>query len=348
MSKPSKNSIGVICARFQVADLHEGHKWLIRTVAEEHEHVLILLGTSVVKGSPRNPLTFTDRAYMLQQSDLVLPSECSIHTREIKDHSSDIEWSRQVDAIIDRYVDLLILKGESVDRIAPYHEACLYGARDSALPYYHGSYMTQQLQEPEGFNHSGTAERKAILANPPHSRDYRAGKIASTADRYPINYMCVDAVIYNAKEKAILLGRKPGEDKFRFIGGFSDPTDASLEAAAEREAGEEVRVGKNKRPLKIESMWTQYIGSVRINDSRYRSEADKIMSAVIVCETNDYKDVTGADDIEEVKWISQDDLVKEDIMEAHKVIVDLLKAKWLHTVARRRTDEEVSKMFYDG
>lgn len=383
MSYPPHNSIGVIVARFQVAELHEGHLWLINEVAKRHKYLLIMLGTTIVKGSSRNPLSFEDRRFMLQQSNLFRPEYTLVKMRQaialehnttvfidkVADHSSDYTWSANLDARIDYYVENHIHKGALVDRFAPYGEACIYGARDSAIPYYKGYYGSHQLTQPQDMNFTGTEARKEIIANPPHTVDYRKGKIAANADRYPINYMCVDAVIYNSEKRSILLGRKPGENKFRFIGGFTDPTDSSLESAAAREAGEEVRVktyaidiettGLNgeslgippieqNRPIEIDMDMTMYVGSVRIDDPRYRSESDKIMSAVIVCETYDYDGISPADDIEEVKWISLDDLVNEDIMDAHRVIVELLKNKWIPQQRPRLTDAQVSAMFYDG
>ena len=52
------------------------------------------------------------------------------------------------------------------------------------------------------------------------------------------------------------------------------------------------------------------------------------MSAVIICYTNDYDGIKGADDIEEVGWIPVSDLVNENIMAPHKVIVEALAKSW--------------------
>jgi len=332
MSEPSNTTLGVICARFQVADLHDGHKWLINEVAKRHKHVLILLGTTIVKNSPRNPLTFNDRKAMLMQSELgdyALEVETAIYIKEIKDHSSDITWSNQMDAIVKPLLSLLEPGDNWSDNETPSPCAVLYGARDSAIPHYKGIYSTHQFEQPAGMDFSGTEVRKALCGNPPHTSDYRMGRIIQAADRYPINYMCVDAIIYNPQKQEVLLGRKPGEDKFRFIGGFSDPTDDTLESAAIREAGEEVIIvneNKEERPITIE--YAHYFTSLRIDDSRYRSEPDKIMSAVVICYTSDYVGIEGADDIEEVKWIPALELVNENIMTPHKVIVEALVKSW--------------------
>lgn len=325
MSEKSKD-LGVICARFQVAELHPGHLWLINEVLSRHERVLITLGVTMVKMSPVNPLTFNDRTFMISQS---FASDEALVFDRINDHPDDAYWSRSLDATISKHV--ILAEGAAV----------LYGSRGSFMPYYSGIFPTVELDS-YGENYSGTAHRKEVCANPPHTLDYRKGKIAACADRYPINYMTADAVIYNREHNAILLGRKPGNTLFQFCGGFTDPTDENLEAAAAREAGEEViyRFNDSKlvRPLKVES--TEYLGSLRINDSRYRNEIDKIMTAVILCITKDYDYLEGADDIEEVRWYSlaalgDNNLAYEQVHVVHHPILKLLEERLIRPTTRQ-------------
>lgn len=344
MSKINQNTLGVIVARFQVAALHAGHEWLIRHVASLHETVVIVLGTTIVKGSTKNPLNYQDRVAMLQNSNVIKEITAKgqlVFMRSLADQSSDSRWSENLDLMLDELVNQILPE----DSISPFDpeikdtkrtEAVLYGARESFIPYYSGYYQTQVLEVPEALRdtgiYSGTATRKLLKENPPHTEDYRAGKIIASSDLYPINYMCVDAVIYNKDKGAVLLGRKPSEDKFRFIGGFTDPTDESLEAAAIREAGEEVvyiNHDGSRHPLPLVKYNTRYLGSLRINDPRYRGEPHQIMSAVILCFTENYANLIGSDDIAEVKWFSLEELSTYDIMEPHEVIVKLLKECWL-------------------
>lgn len=121
------------------------------------------------------------------------------------------------------------------------------------------------------------------------------------------------------------------------MGGFTDPTDASLEEAIRREAGEEVRDWQyyderthyDKKytgvPIKIDKI--KYLGSLRINDSRFRAEPDKIMTAVFLCTHKDYAgQIYGGDDIETVSWFDITHLMtnRHIISEVHHPILDLL------------------------
>jgi bifunctional NMN adenylyltransferase/nudix hydrolase len=126
----------------------------------------------------------------------------------------------------------------------------------------------------------------------------------SNAIIYPTSFQAVDIVVFNRATNEILLGSKydkphktPKKEK-RFIGGFVDPADASLEVAARRELGEEA--GRN-----LEVSDPKYLGSFRVDDPRYRDSIHKIMSAVFFCEFV-YGFATAGDDIAEVSWVNLD------------------------------------------
>ena len=126
--------------------------------------------------------------------------------------------------------------------------------------------------------------------------------LGGSADRiYPTSYQAVDIVIINAENNTILLGQKwqnktrtEPKSELRFCGGFVDPSDFSLEYAAKRECREEA--GQN---LGITE--PNYVGSLRIDDPRYRNSEDKIMSAVFVSYYM-FGTAKGGDDIAKVGW----------------------------------------------
>src|ERR1041385_6524306 len=95
-----------------------------------------------------------------------------------------------------------------------------------------------------------------------------------TQPRYPTVFPTVDVVIERGGK--LLLGRKPNQEKFRFVGGFADPAlDHSYEDAAIREAKEETS-------LVVKSV--RYLGSTRIDDPRYRGTADSIITHLFFAE----------------------------------------------------------------
>jgi bifunctional NMN adenylyltransferase/nudix hydrolase len=131
------------------------------------------------------------------------------------------------------------------------------------------------------------------------------------------------------------LARKPDEKKWRFIGGFSDPTSVSLEEDAKREVQEEagVEVGN-----------ITYLGSTLINDWRYRGEIDKIKTALFVAKYV-FGKPEGADDVAEVKWVSMNNLNKADIVEPHHVLIDMFNEKFS---GNRELQDRFFKPNFDG
>ncbi len=116
-------------------------------------------------------------------------------------------------------------------------------------------------------------------------------------NKYPTSFQAVDVIILDSKAgfNKLLLGRKKEQEKWRFIGGFVDPKDESLEEAAARELNEEVKGGFSHGK-------TLYEGSFRVDDPRYRDSVDKIMSAVFVMRISQSAELYGGDDIFKVKW----------------------------------------------
>ncbi|SKC60770.1 NUDIX domain-containing protein [Ohtaekwangia koreensis] len=269
------NKIGVIIARFQSPYLHEGHKSIIESVKQKHNTVVVVLGVSPVRGSKRNPLNFHTRERMIKKeyTDIVvLP---------LSDHPLDKKWSQNLDILL-------------ADTF-PGSRFVLYGSRDSFKSYYSGSNETFEL--PENGSHSATTIREQISDRVMDSEEFRTGIIYAYANTYPKVYPTVDIAVFQNERTEILLGRKDIDNKWRLLGGFSDPTDDSFEAAAARELREECG--------DIVTTPMEYEGSFRVADWRYKNETDKIITTLF---STDYISgfPQGSDDIAEVKWFTLD------------------------------------------
>jgi|694.fasta_scaffold137067_1 bifunctional NMN adenylyltransferase/nudix hydrolase len=305
--KTKDYTVGVIIARFQVAELHEAHKELIDTVLANHAKVLIFLGLSQVRGSINDPLDFQPRKQMLLEA---YPHDKypNITIGYAKDNRCDDSWSEKLD-------------GQIQDIIGPNDTVVLYGSRDSFLPHYKGKFDTRELQATRYV--SGTELRAKIAQAPQSNPQFRAGAIWASYQRYPTVYSTVDIVVFDPKERRILLARKPLEDGYRFIGGFIDPKDESFEEAALRELDEECK-------LTVSQYGLRYIGSKKVDDWRYaKNPSEKIMTHLYVG-LYSMGAPRAADDIAEVRWFDYDKFnpktaIDYFLMEEHTKLWSMVK-----------------------
>lgn len=277
--KTVTRKVGVVIARFQTPKLHAAHRALLDTVLAQHPKTLVLLGTSPVKNTSRNPLDYATREAMVKAAYpgvLVLP---------LSDVPSDEVWSKRIDtAVYETF-------GGEVD-------AVLYGSRDSALPSYKGGHEKKEL--PSSHKVSATDLREIAMSAIGKTEQFRAGVIYAAGARFATSYQCVDIVPIRQDQKGVtyevLLGRKRTDKQglWRTVGGFVSPTDPSLEFAALRELGEEA--GEN-----LSCHQPRYVGSARIPDWRYRNEKDKILTSVFVAVVM-YGAAKAGDDLDEVRW----------------------------------------------
>lgn len=296
LTMPEKKfDIGVIVARFQVDELHDAHKQLIEFVRARHQNVIILLGVSNLPNTRNNPLPFEARRQMVNE---IYPDiRCAL----LKNHISDVEWSKKLDETVR---DLLTLQ----------QTACLYGSRDSFIKHYSGKFTTIELES--DLYVSGSKVREDISKSMMFTKEWRRGAIWAAYNRYPTSYQAVDAAIFNGDKTKILMVRKPAEDKFRFCGGFVDPKTPNLESNCRREVDEE---------LKIEVSDPIYIGSTSINDWRYRGEVDGVMTTLFAC-THIFGTPTPSDDLlgGAAKWFDVSKITNDDLMPAHHCLLDLV------------------------
>ncbi|MBI3510457.1 MAG: NUDIX hydrolase [Bacteroidetes bacterium] len=126
---------------------------------------------------------------------------------------------------------------------------------------------------------------------------------------FPTVFATVDIVI--RRDGKLLLGRKPHQEKFRFVGGFADPAlDNSYEDSAKREVKEETS-------LDVQSV--RYLGSTRIDDPRYRGTEHCIITHLFLAEEWS-GEPKASDDIIELKWFGEKDISEKDFVAEHHVL----------------------------
>ncbi len=268
---------GVIIARFQTPYLHEGHTHLIESIQSKHNKLVVVLGVAPIVGTRKNPYDYHTREKLLKKAYpnvIVLP---------LSDHPNDITWSQNLDNLL--------------ASAFPSEKFVLYGSRDSFIPYYSGKIETQELAEHGDYN---ATELRAMYADLVFdSQDFRAGIIYAYNHQYTKVYPTVDVAVFRENRTEILLGAKSINNKWRLLGGFSDPEDENFEAAAKRELIEEAG------PIEVSPL--SYEMSCKIDDWRYRNESDKIITTVFSCD-HIFGTPKGQDDIAEVNWFKVNEL----------------------------------------
>jgi bifunctional NMN adenylyltransferase/nudix hydrolase len=306
MDKPS---FGVIVGRFQVHELHQGHLELLQRVWKRHNRVILFLGCTKTGPTRRNPLDFETRKAMIQAQFpefIVVP---------LQDKKSDEEWSKELD---DRIAD-----------IVNFGDVTLYGSRDCFAPYYHGGHRVKELEMENIPKPTSSTEIRNKIVNRfmedakfRSDANFRAGVIYATGQMFPRCFPTVDVAIIADDAQGnscLLLGKKPGEKLWRFIGGFADPPAqcATFEDDAKREVMEETG-------LDVEAL--RYIGSLPIADWRYKDGESGIKSLVFL----GYSMTMGgraADDIAVIEWHKFDDLEVTDFEPEHRPVFEMVQQR---------------------
>lgn len=288
--------VGVLVGRFQVSDLHEGHKSLIDSVMARHQKTILILGMSALPISTSNPLDFESRRQMIQA---VYPNLNILYVRDVP---NDGIWSKNIDRIIR-------------DLIGANQTAAIYGSRDSFIPHYHGTYPTVELVSEMEI--SGTEHRREIGKAARNDPAWRAGVIWATQQFFPTSYVAVDIAIFTQDGGKLLLGRKPNESALRLPGGFSDPQmPGGLKQDAERELHEETG-------LRVPAL--SYVDSFPIDDWRYSGEPHAVKTVLYVGYLPAGQIAEAADDLAEVHWVDKGSLPPlggGNLMPVHRPLID--------------------------
>jgi bifunctional NMN adenylyltransferase/nudix hydrolase len=280
-----RTAVAAIVGRFQVNELHEAHRELFDTVIKNHDRVIVFLGLAPTRNTRNNPLDFKPRAAMIRQT---YPD---VEVVYIDDVNNDTIWSKNLDTQIQRW-------------LTPGQDITLYGSRDSFIKHYTGRFPTTELESKTFV--SGTDVRNRIINKAGDTPDFRAGMVYAAGIRYPAAMPTVDIAVIDNDKQQVLLGRKPNETKFRFIGGFVDPKkDDTFEQAVQRELREET--GGN-----MEVTTPVYISTRKVDDWRYRGEQDKIFTTFYKV-NRVYGNPQPDDDIAELKWFTLEDFIKNSV-----------------------------------
>lgn len=314
-------NLGVIIGRFQVAELTDGHIYLIDEVSKLHSSIVVLLGCARVQGTRHDPLDYITREKMLKE---ILPNALVLPVHDMLD---DQDWSNQVDSIISGVCP----KADNV---------IIYGGPDSFAPHYHGKHKVKEIEAAKIFER-GTEKREMTGQDSQNSSLFRAGVIYSTQNSWPCVKACVDiacirkvvpsgcgemmpeefALMEKGLPTELLLGRKPSENKWRLPGGMIDKGE-NAEDAAQRELEEETEI------LVPRESFT-YLGSFPVDDWRYRKVKELGLVTSLFIARYQSGHAGAGDDLYEVKWVRVDEIKMDEIMDGHKPLIEKVK-EWVN------------------
>lgn len=300
--------VSVVVGRFQCSSLTKAHKQLLLGCDDgTADELLVVLGVGPIAVTPQNPLSFEARKQMIVTE--ISPYR-NVRVTFIKDVGNWSLWSH----ILDDSIKELYTSSDDIT---------LYGGRDSFidLGQYCGEFHTKIYNVDASLaDCSATLLRdhdKRTIVNSPA---WRAGVIWATQNQWPVVRSVVDIAMIDLQNKKILLGRKRNQDQWRFPGGFVDPEDSTALDAAIREAREETTID-----LLLTGAKANYICTCRIDDWRFRTEPDKLMTTFYMfdIDSNRFKGRAG-DDLNELEWFDfKSDLI--DVMRpAHRKLFNAL------------------------
>jgi bifunctional NMN adenylyltransferase/nudix hydrolase len=287
-----KIKIGVVIARFQTHKLHRGHTHVLDIAEQNSDTLCVLLGEHGGVPTDHDPLDFSTRKAMVLE---VFNHAVVLKVRDCISHEA---WSKEVDKILTKEF--------------PEAEITLYGSRDSFISYYSGILETKIVEEVESVSATELRSRECFLER--NNEDFRAGIVYASINRFPLVYMTVDVAVIKKVDNTqyLLVGRKKGDGSmYRLIGGFVDPKDESVEAAAKRELLEEAGT--------IQTSPFKYVCSSSVSDFRYRLSKDSVITTLFIAEYISGKPYA-MDDLDEVAWMPLLD-AKELVISAHRHLI---------------------------
>ena len=291
---PENYTIGVIVARFQVDDLHEGHNYIIDQVIKNHGKSIIFLGVPDFVGNHENPLDFDTRKKMVQQAypDTVIMS--------VPDQPENKYWASELD--------------KRIREVFPetQGEVLMYGSRDSFIKHYtNGKGQFDYTELKQLGTYTGTDIRSKISSKSIGSRDFRYGCIYTAYNSFP---RVIPAVhIIPIKDGKVLLAKKYNESKYRIIGSLIKQQFDSYEVAAKDALSEKIGLIETERPFKL-------LFSSGVKDWRVRGR-DSVMTTVFEANIL-YGAPTPHRSYEEVRAFEIKELYKELVIDNHQPLLE--------------------------
>ncbi len=340
--------LAVFIARAQ--PFHNGHKYIIEEALKRADFVLVLVGSTDIPRSYRNPFTFDERRNMILDS-FDLDSRFRIFVSKTHDHTyNDTLWVKDIQSAVNRKLEnkfyfpgdgkkSVALVGHSKDKSSYYLK--LFPMWESIDLPNHGGIDATTIREEFFLSGSSQWSTKNIpesvakfllgFYNTPEYKSIRDEcdfvfqyKKAWEAAPYPPTFVTVDAVVVQSGHVLLVKrGAQPGKGLWAIPGGFLNQ-DERIEDAAIRELREETGI---KVPVPVLK------GSIvarEVFDDPNRSLRGRTITHAFGFRLRDdvsLPKVKGQDDAEKAKWMLLSDLKPDIFYEDHFHIITNIVSK---------------------
>lgn len=281
----------VVLAYFQNINLTKQDIFYLQSLRPENGSMMAILDVKRGACTAEQPLRPNQRQDILRGHRKLFDAGVAEHLH-IRDNE---RWSLILDETIEKSMP------QGTTHIA-------FFIAKSLADKYVGQYTPVIMEDIPGL----TDVSAPVPVKPSTTNDFRQGIMYAEQKAFALVYSTVDIALVDSNLKFVLLGRKLNEKKWRFPGGFVDPTDDSKEAAWFRELGEEVPNGVLSFVSDVE-----YIGSTIVPDCRYPGR-DKIMTTIFGAIVKfDVDTLEAGDDLVEVQLFGISDDLFNVITEDH-------------------------------
>ena len=348
--------LAVFIGRFQ--PLHLGHKHVIDSALERSDNVCILVGSSFVPRSYRNPWLFEERKQMILDSFpndkhrlIILPLEDTIY--------NDGQWVQNVqhlvsDAVVSRFGPDIVhtgrypriaLIGHSKDNSSYYLKLFPQWESVSVPGYVNEDFVLSSTNIRDWYfsndsdyflkveAHHLTSATTKFLAEFNKTDDYKnileeysfvqSYKKAWETAPYAPTFVTTDAVVVQSGH-ILLVKRKarPGKGLWALPGGFLNANER-IEDGVLRELKEETKI---KVPLPV---LKGSIVTSRVFDDPFRSSRGRTIThahLINLAPDTSLPQVKGSDDAEKARWFALSDVKREMMFEDHYDIIVAMTA----------------------
>lgn len=306
-SAPNQRDLAVVIGRFQ--PLHKGHIQLIQSAYRYSKNVLVLVGSSYIAPTTKNPFSYELRR------DMIKSEFPNVEVRPVVDDLyNDQQWIASVHSAVEEFnPNSVCLIGHKKDQSSWYLDAFPKWEyiETSPLKDCDGTEIRNTLFGIIAFNKAVSDAVKKVIVS---WRDQNSEEFQRLVDEYhflkkyraqfsalpyPPIFVTTDAVVIN--NGYILLvrrGAQPGKGLWALPGGFVNH-DERVENSMLRELKEETRIKVNDRVLKAA------LRSTHVFDAPGRSLRGRTITHAGLFVLNEFElpQVRGSDDADKARWM---------------------------------------------